>query len=197
MRLIRNRGKRVWRWWGGGDVIYLSLHCRHQNSCFKMGSDESHINVSVGSDGQSQKTVSTNHNLFWKERRAEAVSNRGPSAYQPNALPLGRTGSPMTITIDWVLNSLSHSQTQTHLWTHTHTHVWAHTHIQCTQYQVPRVVCAYRNSGGSEGSIFATNLLKTMTVTSVPCEVEGMVWSQHTPAAPEHLNSLFYIWVEI
>ena len=30
---------------------------------------------------------------FWWERRAEAVSNRGPSAYQPNALPLGQTGS--------------------------------------------------------------------------------------------------------
>ena len=29
-----------------------------------------------------------------KGRRAEAVSNRGPSAYQPNGLPLGQTGSP-------------------------------------------------------------------------------------------------------
>ena len=28
-----------------------------------MVSDESHFNVSVGSDGQSHKTVSTNHNL--------------------------------------------------------------------------------------------------------------------------------------
>ena len=28
-----------------------------------MGSDESHFNVSVGSDGQSHKTVSTNDNL--------------------------------------------------------------------------------------------------------------------------------------
>ena len=28
-----------------------------------MGSDESHFNVSVESDGQSHKTVSTNHNL--------------------------------------------------------------------------------------------------------------------------------------
>ena len=29
----------------------LSLHCHHQNeSCIKMGSDESHFNVSVGSD---------------------------------------------------------------------------------------------------------------------------------------------------
>ena len=30
---------------------------------------------------------------FLKRRRAEAVSNRGSSAYQPNALPLGQTGS--------------------------------------------------------------------------------------------------------
>ena len=36
--------------------------------------------------------MSTDHNL-WRERRAEADSNRGPSAYQPNALPLGQTGS--------------------------------------------------------------------------------------------------------
>ena len=41
----------------------------------------------------SHKTVSTN-TTFLKLRRAEAVSNRGPSAYQPNALPLGQTGSP-------------------------------------------------------------------------------------------------------
>ena len=54
--------------WGGGgeEIIYLSLHCHHQNDfCIKMGSDESHFNVSVGSDGQSHSgTVSTNHNLF-------------------------------------------------------------------------------------------------------------------------------------
>ena len=37
--------------------IYLSLHCHHLNdSCIKMGSDESHFNVSVDSDGQSHKT---------------------------------------------------------------------------------------------------------------------------------------------
>ena len=30
------------------EIIYLSLHCRHQNdSCIKMGSDESHFNVSL------------------------------------------------------------------------------------------------------------------------------------------------------
>ena len=32
-----------------------------------MGSDESDFNVSVGSDGQSDRTVSTNHNLFEQE----------------------------------------------------------------------------------------------------------------------------------
>ena len=35
---------------GEGDYVYLSLHCHHQNdSCIKMGSDESHYNVSVQS----------------------------------------------------------------------------------------------------------------------------------------------------
>ena len=39
-------GKGVWRW-RKREIIYLSLHCHHQNdSCIKMGSDESHFNVS-------------------------------------------------------------------------------------------------------------------------------------------------------
>ena len=64
------RGGRVWRWaagWGGGggEIIYLSLHCHNQNDfCIKMDSDESHFNVSVGSDGQTHKTVSASHSLF-------------------------------------------------------------------------------------------------------------------------------------
>ena len=41
-------------------------------------------------EGQGHKTLSTDHN-FWRERRAEAHSNGGPFAYQPNALPLGQT----------------------------------------------------------------------------------------------------------
>ena len=68
---------------GGGkrENIYLSLHCHHQNdSCIKMGSDESHFNVSVGSDGQSHKTASTNHNLF--EEKGE------PKRYRTEVLPL-------------------------------------------------------------------------------------------------------------
>ena len=59
--------------------IYLSLHFHHQNDfCIKMGSDESHFNVSVGSDGQSHKTVSTNHNLF--EEKGEPKRYRSTAA---------------------------------------------------------------------------------------------------------------------
>ena len=33
---------------GKREIIYLPLYCHHQNdSCIKMGSDESHFNVSV------------------------------------------------------------------------------------------------------------------------------------------------------
>ena len=50
----------------------------------------------INCDGQSHNTVSADHNC-WRERRAEAESNRDPSAYQPkgvtNALPFGQTGS--------------------------------------------------------------------------------------------------------
>ena len=45
-----------------------------------MGSDESHFNVSVGSDGQSHRTVSRNHNLF--EEKGE------PKRYRTEVLPL-------------------------------------------------------------------------------------------------------------
>ena len=58
-----------------------------------MGSDESHFNVSVGSDGQSHKTVSTNHNLFEEKGEPKRYRTEGPSAYQAKALPLDQTGS--------------------------------------------------------------------------------------------------------
>ena len=81
MRFIRvgeKGGEGVWRW---GKKEMISLHCHHQNdSCIKMGSDERHFNVSVGSDGQSPKTVSTNHNLF--EEKGE------PKRYRTEVLPL-------------------------------------------------------------------------------------------------------------
>ena len=62
--------------------MYLSLHCHHQNdTCIKMGSDESHFNVSVGNGGrQSHRTVFTNYNLF--EEKGE------PKRYRTEVLPL-------------------------------------------------------------------------------------------------------------
>ena len=57
-----------------------------------MGSDESHFNVSL-----IVKDKATRHcpqtTIFLRETRAEADSNRGPSAYLPSALPLDHTGS--------------------------------------------------------------------------------------------------------
>ena len=76
------------------ESIHLSLHCHHQDdSGIKVGSDESHFNVSVGSDGQSHKTVSTNHNLFEEKREPKRYRTEVLPLYQPNALPLGQTGS--------------------------------------------------------------------------------------------------------
>ena len=52
IRLIRDgeRGEGS----GGGGIIYLSLDSQHQNdSCIKMGSDESYFNC----EGQCHKTV--------------------------------------------------------------------------------------------------------------------------------------------
>ena len=68
---------------GGGErEVYLSLHCHHQNDfCIKMGSDESHFYVSVGSDGQSHKTVSATQNLFEEK-------GREPKRYRTEVLPL-------------------------------------------------------------------------------------------------------------
>ena len=71
--------------WGGEggkrEIIYLALHCHHQNDFYiKMGIGESHFNVSVGSDGQSPKTASTNHNLF--EQKGQ------PKRYQTEVLPV-------------------------------------------------------------------------------------------------------------
>ena len=45
-----------------------------------MGSDESHLTISVGNDGQSHKTVSTNQKLFEEKGK--------PKRYQTVVLPL-------------------------------------------------------------------------------------------------------------
>ena len=65
---------------GEGDYIPIGTLSPPNDFCIKMGSDGSHFNVSAGSDGQSHKTVSTNHNLF--EEKGE------PKRYRTEVLPL-------------------------------------------------------------------------------------------------------------
>ena len=44
---VEKGGKGAWRW-GEREIIYLSLHCHHQNDfCVMVGSDDSHFNVSL------------------------------------------------------------------------------------------------------------------------------------------------------
>ena len=65
IRLIRD-GEKGGRGYGGGgerEIIYLSVHCHHQNDfCIKVGRDYSHFNV-INCEGQSHKTASTNYNF--------------------------------------------------------------------------------------------------------------------------------------
>ena len=57
----------------------------------KVGGCVSHFNASLIVWAQSQDSVHKPEYLKRKESRSG--SNRGPSAYQPSALPLGHTGS--------------------------------------------------------------------------------------------------------
>ena len=64
------------------EIIYISLHSHHQNdSWIKMGSDESHFNVSVTARDKVTKTVSTDHNL--SEEKGEPKPR-----YRTEVLPL-------------------------------------------------------------------------------------------------------------
>ena len=63
------RGKGVWRW-GEREIIYLSLHCHHQNdSCIKMGSDESHFNVSLIVRDKVTRQCPQTTTFFQRERK--------------------------------------------------------------------------------------------------------------------------------
>ena len=82
-------GEGVWRW-GKREIIYLSVHCHHQNdSCIKVGSDESRFNVSlIVRDKVTRQCPQTAKFMKRKESRS-GIEPRS----EPNALPLGQTGS--------------------------------------------------------------------------------------------------------
>ena len=76
---------------GKREIIYLSLHCHHQNdSCVKMGSDESQFNVSVIVRGRVTRLCPQTTTI--EEKGEPKWIRTRSSAYQPNALPVGQTG---------------------------------------------------------------------------------------------------------
>ena len=93
---IHRNHKYYYEWVNGGrgrGRSYLSLHCHHQNdSCIKMGSDVSHFHVSLMVRGKVTRQCPQTTTLL-KRRESRNQLNQGPSVYQPNALPLGQTGS--------------------------------------------------------------------------------------------------------
>ena len=65
---------------GGGLYTYRYTVTTRITSALRWAAIESHLNVSVESDGQSHRTVSTNHNLF--EEKGE------PKRFRTEVLPL-------------------------------------------------------------------------------------------------------------
>ena len=72
--------------------LFLCCSFHHESdSCIIIGSNESHFNVSlIVRDNVTRQCPETTS--FEEKGEPKAVSNRSPSAYQPNALPLGQTG---------------------------------------------------------------------------------------------------------
>ena len=72
---------------GGVEIIYLSLHCHHQNDfCINMGSDESHFNVSLIMTDKVTRRCPQTTTL---EEKGEPKQIRTESL----CLPLGHRGS--------------------------------------------------------------------------------------------------------
>ena len=95
----------MWRWGEEGDRLYTYRYTVtiRMTSALTWAAMRA-ILMFHNCEGQSHKTVSTDHNSS-RERRAETDSNRDRSSYQPNALPLGQTGS---LAKHAIIKNLSH-----------------------------------------------------------------------------------------
>ena len=93
-----------------GDYILIAIYTvTTRMTCIKMGSDESHFNVSLIVRDKVTRQRPQTTAFEEPESRAEAESNRGPSAwtaYQPNVLPLGESGSRGKVTLVPIFNQL-------------------------------------------------------------------------------------------
>ena len=108
---------RLIRWGGGGmevggeiDYILIATLSPPEWLLHYNGLQQEPFSCFINCKGQSHKTASTDHN-FWRERRAGMDSNQGPSAYQPNALLLGQTGS-LAGSPRYLLNILTNTVTE-------------------------------------------------------------------------------------
>ena len=99
LRFIRDWEKGVWSW-GKRKIIYLLLHCHHQNdSC--MSSDESHFNVSLTvRDKVTRRCPQTTTFL----KRKESRSGIEPRSFRLQAYRL--TAGPNWLSTTCVLRSL-------------------------------------------------------------------------------------------
>ena len=79
LSLKTNLGDRDPRRWGKRETIPNATLSHHNDSGIKMGSDESHFNVSTFTNCKRQSHTVHKQQLL----------NQGPSAYKPSALPLG------------------------------------------------------------------------------------------------------------
>ena len=81
-----------WRW-GEREIIYLSLHCHHQDDfCIKVGSDESHFNVSlIVRDKVTRQCPQTT--TFDEKGEPKRIRTEVRPLTSLTALPLGQTGS--------------------------------------------------------------------------------------------------------
>ena len=79
---------------GEREIIYLSLHCHHQNDFWiKIGSDESHFNDSVIIVRDKVKRQCPQTTTFEEKGEPKRIRTEILLLRQPNALPLGQTGS--------------------------------------------------------------------------------------------------------
>ena len=118
------------------------------------------------------KRYRTDGQPFWRRRRTEAVSNRGSSAYQLNALPLGQTGQFGSRFSRW--SSQSARGDETH-------HCW------------PQAVC---DSLGSF-SFGELSVTEGAMANSKWLREEDVLGNLSNTWAPQHFCRIWRQWVEL
>ena len=69
------------------------IHCHHQNSCIKLGSDESHFNDSLTVRDKVTRQCPQTTTVEEKGEPKRIRTEVPLFTYQPDALPLRQTGS--------------------------------------------------------------------------------------------------------